>query len=1252
MTTKSSPPVRTVRLVKEPGDKAAVHPPVRTATARRTKSSHPVIIATGEKSLDELDFELPGPIELKWRRQYRSGDARSDGWFGQGWTHPLATELWLEEDVIRYWDEQGREVLLPALEVGEEYFQAYEQFTFTRPDAHHWTLRHNDGLTYHFRQRHPDQSRLPLEAVQDRNFRQVVLQFDDHDFGDGFDAQAAPPRPQRLIDSAGRTLHLVWTARKQLSQVVVDSGDTRVVMARYQFDDTSSRINSQSDLLSHTDPDGHTRTYTWDHHLLVGYTLASGHRFSNSYDRLTPTGRVIESLALDDGTGDRFEYNGRTTRVRDMLGRETIFVHNARQDIVAVHDAEGNVTRSDYGDEGRPQANTDALGRSTATTFDDRGNLTQTVDPAGNTTEIEYNALDLPIKLTDAMGSEWLIQYDERENVTATTDPLGHTTRYEVDDLGQVTEIVDALHNRTTLQWDKAGNLVSYTDCSGRTTRYAYDVLGHWSSTTDALGQKTNYVYNAKGQLQQVTQPDGAQHKYTWDGEGNLTRYVDPLGQTTTWKRNGVGEPLLRVDALGHKQCYEYDAAGRMIALTNENDEITRFDYDLLDQLTNEVGFDGRHQRYTYNAAGELTHLIERGGSVFGPGKVTRFERDELGQMTAKIHVGESSKYAASSRFAYDAVGRLTKADNAWSKVTFAYDPLGQLLAEVQTLDEAIGGQEFEFKHQYDPLGNRLQTVLPGGRALNHLFYGSGHLHQINIDGQLVCNFERDALYRELRRSQGQLRSEFTYDRAGCLSAQQVLRASTTDTTPAGQPVGIVSSPFQMLDTAKSLSDITGRLEGLIERHYQYDPSGQVIQQLDRHRGLTKHSYDAVGRVTGSQIGLYKDWGPIGVPPDSPGNATGYAMAANEQFIWDAASNPLPAESPGSPVSFVHGNRLRVWQDARYSYDEYGNLIERLQGKRGSQAQVRTNFTWDAASQLVHVDVTQGSNEIASPRSFDYAYDALGRRIAKIDVSGVLYFAWDGENLSLEQSAGSETTHLYQPESFVPLAQIHDGNLHHLHTDQLGTPLEATNDSGEITWRASYRTWGNLLLEEENEIKQSLRFPGQYFDSETGLHYNRFRYYDPGPGRFLSQDPMGLHGGVNLFQYAPNPITWIDPLGLAFKKVRFPASKIIKKVTIKMQGSREEDFKEANRIAKFHGCRGKPTQKSHKNVHGDVTWHHATYNPKTNTAVMELVTRAAHQATFPHSGSVSDFEKTHDVEYGSDEAFEVAEELNEKCPCG
>ena len=1103
---------------------------------RAARSRHPVIIATGEKSLDQLDFQLPGPIELEWRRQYRSGDARSDGWFGQGWTHPLATELWLQDDVLRYWDEQGREVVLPAIAIGQEHFQAYEQFTLTRPGANRWALRHNHGLTHHFRQRHATQWRLPLEVVQDRNLRRVLLQFNEGDFGDVFEAQATPPRPQRLIDSAGRTLQLVWTEQKQLSQVIVESGDTPIVLASYRFGSAAPSADGLPDLLSHTDANGHTRTFTWDQHLLVGYTLATGQRFSNSYDRLTPTGRVTESLALDDGTGDWFDYNGRTTRVRDRLGRETTYVHNARQDITAVHDVEGNVTRNAFDDEGRPEGGTDVLGRSSTTSFDKRGNLTLMMDAAGNATQVEYNAVNLPTKLTDAMGGEWLRQYDERGNLIASTDPLGHTTLYEVDAQGQVTAIIDALDKRKKLEWDEAGNLTAYTDCSGTTTRYAYDELGHLRSVTDALDQTTEHQFDARGQLVQVTQPDGATHHYIWDGEGNLVRYVDPLGQATAWKYNGAGAPLVRVDALGHTLKYKYDHAGRLTVLTNENGEHTSFGYDLLDRLTDEIGFDSRHQRYAYNAAGELTHVIERGGSDFGPGKVTRFERDTLGRMTEKRHVGEVAEHAASSQFAYDPLGRLVRASNAVSEVSFAYDPLGQLLAEKQQLRGWVGDKVFEFKHQYDALGNRTQTVLPGGRELNHLFYGSGHLHQVNLDGQVVSNFERDALHREVRRSQGRLQSEFAYDRGGRLSAQRVLPVAAGGSGGAAGVPALESPDFSALAGARALREVQSRLKGVIERHYRYDPSGQLVQWLDQHRGLTRYGYDATGRITKAQIGLLKDWGVMGVRADAPGNATGLPMAANEQFHWDAASNPLPAEAGASPGAaggaYVPGNRLRVWQDARYEYDEHGNLIERLQGKRGSAAQVRTLFVWDAAHQLARADLARGPDETAAVQSFSFAYDALGRQVAKSIASEISQFAWDEERITLEFRGSAEIEYIYLPESISPLAQIYDGEVHYIHTDHLDTPLEATNSSGSTTWRATYKTWGSLFLEDIYRIHQRARFPGQTWDPDVELNYNHHRYFEPLAGLFINQDPIGLNGGWHLYRYAPNPTTWIDPLGL------------------------------------------------------------------------------------------------------------------------
>lgn len=1179
------------------------HEPASAATQCACASKAPVIIATGEKSLDQTDFTLSGPIPISWRRRYRSGDGRTDGWFGQGWSHPLATELWLQAQGLQYFDPQGRAVALPQIEVGAEHFEAYEQLTLARPSADQWELRFTNGQTHVFTRLIAGQWRLPLCQISDRNAQRIAIQYARADFGADFNAFATPPRPHYIHDSAGRQFALSWSGERQLLGVaLVVAGDAQAPLPLTQYgygpDASGSGLPN---LLVQRNPAGQERRFEWQRHLLVGYTLANGQRHRNQYDQpleqLDPSARVTLSEALDEGSGtgvgNRFAYNARVTWIEDFLGRRTAYAHDERQDIIAVRDALGQISETPFDSNGHPKGSTDPLGRSTSTVFDRRGNLTQLIDAAGHHTKIEYNVLDLPTRLTDAMGGIWLRQYDARGNLTTSTDPLGHSTHYEVDDRGQVLAITDAVGKRKHLQWDQAGNLTAYTDCSGHTTRFAYGPLGHLSHSTDALGQRTHYQFDPLGRLQQVTQPDGALHRYAWDGEGNLLAYTDPLGHVTHWRYNHSGDPLERLDALGQRLRYQYDAAGRLIGLTNEAGAVTQFHYDVLDRLSDEIGFDGRHQRYIYNAASELTHLIEAGGSDFGPGKLTHFERDALGRLTTKRHEGSASEAAVPvwqqpfnqawaqvqasqhsradatqaidavhASFAYDKLGRLSRASNALASVEFAYDPLGNLLSESQTLSLPQSQTQtqseaqtqsppepktYRFTHCYDALGNRISTTLPGGQTLNHLYYGSGHLHQINLDGQVISDFERDALHREVSRTQGSLLSQFAYDPAGRLQAQRV----STSAASTGQRDAYAGLTPQQRGSVKSHADIANLMRGVIERQYDYDGAGQLRQILDRQRGGTQYGYDDLGRITSSQIGLGKDWGALGTR--LPGSKV--AVAANESFGWDAACNPMPTsppapdpgrgQSPGqsqrqrsnTAASSVRTNRLEVWQDQRFVYDAHGNLIERIGGKRGSAAQTHTRFKWDQAHQLIEAEVTRGvdrGTDKALTQSYRYGYDALGRRVSKTDAFGTTTYLWDGDQMVLEQRGAKQTHTIYEPGSFVPLAQVHDGQLHHLHTDHLGTPLEASNDAGEMSWKVTYRTWGNVLVQEVEEIEQNLRFQGQYFDAETGLHYNRFRYYDPGVGRFVSQDPIGLNGGLNLFAYAPNPTAWIDPLGLAF----------------------------------------------------------------------------------------------------------------------
>jgi RHS repeat-associated protein len=192
-------------------------------------------------------------------------------------------------------------------------------------------------------------------------------------------------------------------------------------------------------------------------------------------------------------------------------------------------------------------------------------------------------------------------------------------------------------------------------------------------------------------------------------------------------------------------------------------------------------------------------------------------------------------------------------------------------------------------------------------------------------------------------------------------------------------------------------------------------------------------------------------------------------------------------------------------------------------------------------------DCIKSKQSVSSSQCYGYVYDALGRRIEKhqLDNAGKPYnrtrFLWDGLRM-IQETGTNQYSSLYiytDQSSYEPLARIDKrGNdpekVMYFHTDLNGCPEELTDENGKILWECSFQLWEKRIHEIEHEpIEQNLRYQGQYLDRETGLHYNTFRYYDPDIGRFTQPDPIGLLGGFNLYQYAPNGLTWIDPWGLS-----------------------------------------------------------------------------------------------------------------------
>ncbi|ETD35133.1 type IV secretion protein Rhs [Pseudomonas chlororaphis subsp. aurantiaca PB-St2] len=252
--------------------------------------------------------------------------------------------------------------------------------------------------------------------------------------------------------------------------------------------------------------------------------------------------------------------------------------------------------------------------------------------------------------------------------------------------------------------------------------------------------------------------------------------------------------------------------------------------------------------------------------------------------------------------------------------------------------------------------------------------------------------------------------------------------------------------------------------------------------------------------------------------------------ATPESFAHDPAGNLLgQGDQPAANLANVKGNRLLMQGDRHYDYDydAFGNLSRE---RRGAGQKLVTEYQYDCQHRLIGVSLPSGSTAT-------YKYDVFGSRIAKTVDGRTTEFLWQGEQLIAESAENRYRTYIYEPGTFRPLAML-DGEgpaqatPFYYQLDHLGTPQELTAYSGEIMWSAKYRAYGNLAALDVSEIDNPLRFQGQYFDTETGLHYNRHRYYNPSSGRFLTPDPIKLAGGLNNYQYVPNPTGWVDPLGL------------------------------------------------------------------------------------------------------------------------
>ncbi|MCL1824618.1 MAG: DUF6531 domain-containing protein [Betaproteobacteria bacterium] len=1149
---------------------------------------HPVHAASGAKILDggeDTDFALPARLPLEWKRRYSSLDARV-GLLGQGWSTPESVQLKLNapgEYPILFIDEMGREVPFEALSPGQSLANTVEGLRLCCTEGGHYIVEIDDGsLYYDFGPpRLQGAHTLDLFGLEDRNGNVIHLYRD----GTG--------RLLGLADSAGRhyRCHYDTAHPERLSGIELDYGDAADGaqpdwLVRYTYD-PQGRLSTVANRKGEI-----TRRFTWHNtgpgrNLMASHSLPEGLTAYYRWDAFFDHPRVVEQW---DGLGNRWqiEYDttSGTTQATDQRGCTQNWRWDGRYELLGHTDAVGNAWQIERNDDGQIVCAIQPNGGRWQLAYDQYGSLASQTDPTGAVTRIQwrYQTCVLPETETDALGNVTAYVYDDWGNLVETRDARG-TTAWTLDRHGQ--PLIRTAPGGSTARWawNDAGQITQETDCSGNTTRYEYDRDGNLLSLTDPLGHRTQYHHDPLGRLLKAELPDGTSRAWAWDVAGQLVREADGKGGVTAYEREH-GRLTRRVDAAGRAVSYWYDAPGNLSAIDNENGESIRFEHDAADRTVAQVGLDGKRTETELDALGWPIRVTEAAGTPHAI--VTGLERDLLGRLVKKATPDTITAYTR------DALGRVTRIERAnlaqepIDALEFAFDAAGNLTAETQTLygDIKTGrrAEKRTLTHAYDALGNRTCTTLPDGRAINNLYYGSGHLHQVNLDGRVVCDFERDALHRETLRTQGALTLHTQYD-------------------PLSRILARVSHP--LISHAPSP-------EGLNKR-YQYDAGGELARRADSWLGEVVLRHDPTGRILGARH--------VGAGRAGP------TRAIDEEHAYDPAANLLsPYEyAPG----LVRHNRLLVFEDKRYQYDDHGRLIEKRIGRHTT-----LRLKWNREHQLVESSIERGDRL----QSSYYEYDALGRRVRRYGTSSAeAHFIWDGMRLLQEKRGSENTTYVYQPGSHEPLARIDDREashrhptqraaVYHFHTHINGAPEELTDESGQTLWRARYRTWGNLALEEDDEqlpqhdpwakqaTKQPIRMQGQYADPETGLYYNTFRYYDPDIGRFVTEDPIGVLGGINLYQYAANADGWVDPWGWAcFKAKRTQkgvekGSRISKKEAIRRVRSGEDVLVSTKQEAKAIARAAE---------HGKPMMHAPHPNPTTGSTAGRL----PHAHPNQHSGT-------------------------------
>ncbi|MDZ7862289.1 RHS repeat-associated core domain-containing protein [Acidovorax sp.] len=915
-------------------------------------------------------------------------------------------------------------------------------------------------------------------------------------------------------------------------------GDFHNVYTTYQWD-TARRL-PLSVTEAYGRPEARTTTTTWHADLplpmsvsnsvqTISYTYDSaGNKLSQSVAETGAVGTARTTEWTYDAAGlvstETAPNGGVVTYAYDTLGNLTLRTN-----------AIGHVDGYTYDAGGRVLTHTAPNGLVTAYTYDSRGRLL-TSSSGGQLTTFTYTPAEKVATATFSHGHSVTYTYDAAHRVTGWSDNRGNSGTYVLDNMGNRTS-EQVRNGQGQLAWQLSKTISSMNRVTAEAVgtqspqRYSINNNGDvWAASNDFEGT-TVYIRDGLHRVEHIDSSENARATISYDALDAVTRVSDFNGVVTAYTRDALGNATSESSPDSGSETTQYDALGLPSSITNALGQATTITRDLLGRptsITHPGGTTTLRYDQTPASKGYLSEIEDASGT-------TTYQRDLHGRVVSQTQklINNDTRTLAYSYHAttgllssttypggqvlqnvYDATGQLTGLTWAGQPIVsgITWSPLGQPTGWSWNLPGASAA--IPATRSYNTAGQLTATEFS-----SYIYDAAGRITSLtqslmqpaSTDGQASTVTQAPATWTVTYNRAGRI-TGFTKTVAAGTPAHTVTYAYDANgnrTTSSQQRAGTTTNRTYTLTANRQTGfsqTQTGASTASTSVTYQYNAAGDLLND-----GLRTFQYDSQERL---------EKVTTGTGTDAP--STQYAHNALGQRVFK--TEPLFTSGSGSGGT-TSGKNLN-------------NLLADPEDQEGQAEKEQDKGFIQTAYEFFTRLWSPGSSD-AQKLGFAYVYGTDGTLLGEYGMGG-------------SNSSGT-TQYIYLPTANgpMPIAAIVNGVAYAVHSDHLNTPRKLTQPDGQVAWQWAYTAFGDeqptlgakRFTNETTspttgstsipEVTFNLRYPGQYYDKESNLHYNYFRSYSAERGRYTQADPIGLEGGFNRFGYVNgNPLRWTDPKGL------------------------------------------------------------------------------------------------------------------------